>query len=78
MPSTPIFRQLFHLYFFRLVPLIGGLISGQREAYTYLPESVVAFPRPQELKAIMESAGLRDVQYRLAMLGTVAIHWGTK
>ena len=78
MPGFPVFRQLFHLYFFRFVPLIGGLISGQREAYTYLPESVIAFPRPLELKRIMESVGLRDVRYRLAMLGTVALHWGTK
>ncbi len=78
LPSTPVFGSLFRLYFFHLVPLIGGMISGQREAYTYLPESVAVFPRPPGLKQIMESTGLRDVQYRLAMFGTVAIHWGTK
>ena len=78
LPRTPIFSQLFRLYFFRIVPLIGGVLSGQREAYTYLPESVAVFPPPLELKQIMASAGLRDVQYRLAMLGTVAFHWGTK
>ncbi len=77
-PAWPLFRKLFDLYFFRLVPLIGGLLSGQREAYTYLPHSTVAFPRPPELAAIMRSAGLRVVGWRTAMLGTVAIHWGTK
>ena len=78
LPRTPIFGRLFRLYFFRVVPLIGGLISGQRDAYRYLPESVVVFPPPAELARTMESVGLRDVRYRLAMLGTVAIHWGTK
>ena len=78
LPRTPVFGRLFGFYFFRLVPLIGGLVSGHREAYTYLPESVVVFPRPPELAKIMESVGLRDVRYRTAMLGTVAIHWGTK
>lgn len=78
LPRAPIFGQLFRLYFFRVVPLIGKLISGQRDAYRYLPESVAAFLSPAELARTMASVGLRDVQYRLAMLGTVAIHWGTK
>jgi demethylmenaquinone methyltransferase/2-methoxy-6-polyprenyl-1,4-benzoquinol methylase len=78
LPRTPVFGALFRFYFFKVVPLLGGLISGQRAAYTYLPHSALAFPRPPELARIMEAAGLRDVRYRLAMLGTVAIHWGTK
>lgn len=78
LPRTPIFGPLFRFYFFRLVPIVGGLISGQRQAYTYLPHSALAFPRPAELARIMESVGLRDVCYQLAMLGTVAVHWGTK
>lgn len=78
LPRTPIFGQLFRFYFFKIVPIVGGLISGQRKAYTYLPHSAVNFPRPPALARIMAGAGLRDVQYRLAMLGTVAIHWGTK
>jgi demethylmenaquinone methyltransferase/2-methoxy-6-polyprenyl-1,4-benzoquinol methylase len=78
LPRTPVFGQLFRFYFFKVVPLVGGLISGRREAYTYLPHSALAFPRPQELARIMASVGLRDVHYRLAMFGTVAVHWGTK
>ncbi len=77
-PTQPLFRRFFDLYFFRLVPIIGGIVSGQREAYTYLPQSTLPFPPPAELKRIMERAGLRDVRYRLAMMGTVAVHWGTK
>lgn len=83
LPNTPVFGPLFRLYFFKIVPLIGGIISGQRAAYTYLPHSAVKFPRPPELAHIMTSVGLRDVRYRLAMpgiagIGTVAVHWGTK
>jgi demethylmenaquinone methyltransferase/2-methoxy-6-polyprenyl-1,4-benzoquinol methylase len=78
LPRTPVLGQLFRLYFFKVVPVVGGLISGRREAYTYLPHSALAFPRPPELAQIMESVGLHDVRYRLAMLGTVAVHWGTK
>jgi demethylmenaquinone methyltransferase/2-methoxy-6-polyprenyl-1,4-benzoquinol methylase len=78
MPRTPVLGWLFGIYFFRLVPLVGRLISGYGEAYMYLPESVAAFPPPPELKRIIESVGLRDVRYRTAMLGTIAIHWGVK
>lgn len=78
LPRTPIFGRLFRFYFFHIVPLVGGLISGRREAYRYLPESVAVFPPPDELARIMVEEGLRDVHYRLRMFGTVAIHWGTK
>jgi len=78
LPDTPIFGELFRGYFFGIVPRIGQAISGHSEAYSYLPASALAFPRPPALKQIMESVGLHDVGYRLAMLGTIAIHWGTK
>jgi len=77
-PTLPVFRQLFGLYFGRLVPLLGGLISGRPDAYTYLPESVRRFVSPDQLKALMEAAGLRHVRYRRLALGTVTIHVGTK
>jgi demethylmenaquinone methyltransferase / 2-methoxy-6-polyprenyl-1,4-benzoquinol methylase len=83
LPHTPVFGPLFRFYFFKVVPLVGGIITGQRSAYTYLPHSALRFPQPPELAQIMRSVGLRDVQYRLAMPGigrtaTVAVHWGTK
>lgn len=77
-PANRAFRWVFDLYFFRLVPFAGGLISGEREAYTYLPQSTVAFPNPARLREIMMAAGLHNVYYRRAMLGTIAIHWGIK
>jgi demethylmenaquinone methyltransferase/2-methoxy-6-polyprenyl-1,4-benzoquinol methylase len=70
--------RFFRFYFHRIVPRLGGLISGQPDAYGYLPRSADSFLRPDELAATMEAAGLLDVQYRLLMLGTVALHVGVK
>lgn len=78
MPSVPGFRQAFAWYFGTLVPFVGGLISGSREAYTYLPESVRRFPGPSALADTMRSVGFDDVTYERLMFGTVAIHVGTK
>jgi demethylmenaquinone methyltransferase/2-methoxy-6-polyprenyl-1,4-benzoquinol methylase len=77
-PENSPLGPLFQLYFFHLVPLLGALISGDGEAYRYLPQSTVSFPLPTELRHIMEQAGLRNVVYQELMFGTVAIHVGTK
>jgi len=77
-PTLPVFHQLFHVYFYRLVPLLGRVIAGQGEAYHYLPHSLTHFLSPEELKAVMERAGLSKVWYRRLMLGTVAVHVGVK
>ncbi len=77
-PSNTMLGPLFQLYFFNIVPIIGSLISGDREAYAYLPQSTVDFPEPAVLQRRMEQAGLRNVFYRELMLGTVAIHIGAK
>jgi len=75
-PQTPVFREFFGLYFYRLVPLLGGIIAGDLNAYTYLPNSLTKFPVAPDLKQMMLHAGYRDVQYRLLMLGTMALHVG--
>jgi demethylmenaquinone methyltransferase/2-methoxy-6-polyprenyl-1,4-benzoquinol methylase len=66
----------FHLH--TVIPALGRALSGQRDAYTYLPQSVNEFLTPDELKLIMERAGLREVKYQRLMLSTVAIHVGIK
>jgi demethylmenaquinone methyltransferase / 2-methoxy-6-polyprenyl-1,4-benzoquinol methylase len=58
------------------VPAVGALIAGNREAYTYLPQSVDRFVTPAELARLMEAAGLRDVEVRRVGFGTVTIHVG--
>jgi demethylmenaquinone methyltransferase/2-methoxy-6-polyprenyl-1,4-benzoquinol methylase len=75
-PVMPGFSPLFRLYFHRVVPRIGQLVGGDREAYTYLPQSVDRFLSPRELSALMEKVGLRGVTYRRLGMGTVTIHTG--
>jgi demethylmenaquinone methyltransferase/2-methoxy-6-polyprenyl-1,4-benzoquinol methylase len=77
-PGTPLFRQLFGFYFYRLVPIIGGLITGQRSAYTYLPHSLTGFLTPDEIVDVMRRTGWRQVGYKKLMLGTVAVHVGVR
>lgn len=77
-PRTPFFRQLFALYFYRLVPIIGEWLTGQRSAYSYLPHSLTAFLTPDEIADVMRRTGWCDVGYRRLMLGTVAVHVGTR
>lgn len=77
-PKLPIFSRLFWWYFMRVVPAVGRLVSGHAEAYRYLPQSLAQFVSAEELKALMEQAGLTDVTYRRLMLGTVAIHVGRR
>lgn len=74
--QTPGFSALFRLYFHRVVPWVGQMVGGDREAYTYLPQSVDRFVTPAELAALMEKVGLRAVTYRRLGLGTVTIHTG--
>ncbi|HMQ50737.1 MAG TPA: ubiquinone/menaquinone biosynthesis methyltransferase [Anaerolineae bacterium] len=77
-PPANLFGQLFRLYFHNVVPVLGGFISGQREAYSYLPASADAFLRPDELTSAMRSAGLNPVNYEMLMVNTVALHVGVK
>ena len=60
----------------RVVPLLGRLVTGDPSAYAYLPASVAAFPRADELAAIMAAAGLVGVRYRRLGFGAVALHVG--
>jgi len=73
-----LFGPVFRAYFRGLVPLVGGLVAGDRAAYTYLPDSVRAFPTADKLADLMTQAGLVEVRYRLLALGTVALHLGVK
>jgi demethylmenaquinone methyltransferase/2-methoxy-6-polyprenyl-1,4-benzoquinol methylase len=78
LPRSGWLAPLFRLYFYRLVPLLGGLISGQPDAYHYLPHSLDHFPSPDVLAAVMTRAGLNDVHYKLLAGGSVSLHVGVK
>lgn len=77
-PRLPVFRQAFSFYFGRIVPLLGGAISGERDAYRYLPQSVAAFVSAPELARRMTGVEFREVTYRPLALGTVAVHRGVR
>ena len=75
-PAQPLWGAVFGAYFSRVVPAIGAFVAGDRQAYTYLPQSVDRFVTPDELAELMEDVGLRDVSYRRLGLGTIALHVG--
>jgi demethylmenaquinone methyltransferase/2-methoxy-6-polyprenyl-1,4-benzoquinol methylase len=75
---TPLLGPLFNAYFTRVVPKVGDWLSGDAEAYRYLPTSVASFPDANALLGLMRAAGLAAVEYELVGLGTVAIHIGIK
>ena len=71
-------RPLFRLFFHWVVPLAGQIITGDREAYTYLPRSVDRFMTREGVRDLFTDLGLKDVGFRSLGLGTIAIHWGVK
>jgi demethylmenaquinone methyltransferase/2-methoxy-6-polyprenyl-1,4-benzoquinol methylase len=77
-PHPPLVRALYHAYFHHVLPVIGGLLSGQATAYRYLPRSVANFPAGPELARRMESAGFRQVRWYELTLGIAAVHVGER
>lgn len=73
-----IFKPLVLVYYRLIIPLIGSLISGERDAYRYLPETTIKFIRPEAMAIKLKEAGLIDVKYRRFMFGNIAVHWGIK
>lgn len=77
-PKNRLFRWLFESYFHRLLPCIGGAISHDRSAYTYLPASVTAFPEPDQFLHLLEGAGFRNCRKQSLSFGIAHIYTGTK
>jgi demethylmenaquinone methyltransferase/2-methoxy-6-polyprenyl-1,4-benzoquinol methylase len=71
---TPLLQPLYDLYSFQIVPLLGQIVAGDREAYTYLVESIRHFPRQSELSAEIERAGFDQVRFRNLTGGVAALH----
>lgn len=76
-PNTPL-RPFIVLYMTRVIPLIGQVLTGAQDAYSYLPNSSLGFKTADQLADLFRAAGFRDVSYRKFMFGTTAVHWGTK
>ena len=77
-PANKSLKFAFDWYFSRIVPVIGSLLAGDRDAYAYLPASAAAFPDAETLGQLMLRVGLISVRYRKLGLGTVALHVATK
>jgi demethylmenaquinone methyltransferase/2-methoxy-6-polyprenyl-1,4-benzoquinol methylase len=77
-PKSGALATLYKFYFTRILPRVGGAISGSGEAYSYLPQSVQKFPQPKILAEWLEAAGFANVQYERWTCGIVALHRGTK
>jgi demethylmenaquinone methyltransferase/2-methoxy-6-polyprenyl-1,4-benzoquinol methylase len=82
LDTTPPPKDLWHLpvrlYLQLVIPIIGGLVSGDIKTYRYLPESTSHFVRASELADCMCKVGFQEVGFRCFMGGTMAIHWGIK
>jgi len=77
-PPGKLFGALYRFYFRHVLPRLGGLISGNASAYSYLPSSVSKFPLPEELKSRFEAAGFIDVRFERWTGGIVTLHVGRK
>jgi demethylmenaquinone methyltransferase/2-methoxy-6-polyprenyl-1,4-benzoquinol methylase len=70
--------KLYRIYFRRVLPAIGSLISGTSGPYAYLPASVARFPQPEEMLERMKAAGFRQVNYTPYTFGVAGVYWGKK
>jgi len=77
-PVVPGFRSLFHFYFTKLLPFAGGLVSGSRGAYQYLPDSVSRFPDQRQVASLMREVGFEEVEYQNLTGGIAALHLGQR
>jgi demethylmenaquinone methyltransferase/2-methoxy-6-polyprenyl-1,4-benzoquinol methylase len=76
-PRGRLFGLVYHFYSRRILPLIGGALTGSRDAYQYLPESIRKFPNAPELAEAMRRNGFAEVKYEYLTGGAVALHLGT-
>jgi demethylmenaquinone methyltransferase/2-methoxy-6-polyprenyl-1,4-benzoquinol methylase len=77
-PAPGLLAPLIKFHLHVVIPTLGGLISGDSQAYQYLPSSTEAFLQPEQLADTLRQNGFRQVGFIRRMFGTVAIHWGVK
>ena len=77
-PENKVIRWLYDIYFLRIMPVIGGKVSGDKAAYAYLPASVKTFPGKKEFSAMMAHAGFNNVRHKAFSLGICRMYTGDK
>lgn len=78
IPSNPVIRYIYKIYFLKILPAAGGRISGERGAYEYLPASVLRFPAPDRFMEMMKTAGFTQVRQKAMTFGICRMYIGTK
>lgn len=78
MPRKFPMAQLYRFYFWAILPLLGRMVSGHKRAYTYLPESVNAFPDGNKFVLLMEKAGFSECKFKILSFGIATIYEGVK
>jgi demethylmenaquinone methyltransferase/2-methoxy-6-polyprenyl-1,4-benzoquinol methylase len=73
-----LWKRMFNLYFYGIVPLVGGIVGGSRQAYTYLPNSLTHHPNARDLRDRFARAGFANAGYLPLMGGAIAVHYGVK
>jgi len=73
-PIAPLLQPFYDLYSFQIVPLLGQIVTGDRDAYAYLVESIRRFPRQNQLAEMIARAGLDQVKFRNLTGGVAALH----
>lgn len=77
-PARPLMGGLYRFYQNVFMPAVGGLISGRREAYSYLPQSIQEFPPPDAIAELLRRAGLEEVSWQSLTCGLATVHRGRK
>jgi len=77
-PPRGLLSPLISFYMHTVIPALGALLTGQKDAYTYLPDSTEAFLTAEAVAEHLARAGFQRVGFRRRMFGTMAIHWGVK
>ncbi|MGD8404030.1 MAG: ubiquinone/menaquinone biosynthesis methyltransferase [Anaerolineales bacterium] len=77
-PKRNLLSPFIWLHMHVVIPLLGGLLSGFKDAYNYLPDSTEEFVTAKELVVRMAAVGFKRINFEVLMFGTIAIHWGEK
>ncbi len=77
-PTLPVFKSLYRLYLHYFMPFLGGILTGDKEAYYYLANSIEAFPSQKKVCEMLKNAGFKDVRVKTLTLGVVSLYKGSK
>lgn len=78
VPSNLVIRWCYKLYFLKILPAIGGMVSGNRNAYEYLPASVLHFPAPDKFIPMLKEAGFGEVEHKALTFGICRMYIAIK